>query len=167
MIPQTPRTVAHLADWCCTYQNGNIVPQSPPTRFSIGVYQLSQGLDWKIESPVKWQSYCAAAMHFMMTGIGFHIHIDADFPELLSEINAKFEGWERMMYRLGKAQQMICYSHYISSQSARKSRFDERELRIRLFRLVEQCFALVPPEAREQCCFDEMHILTGDIKLKP
>ncbi len=32
--------------------------------------------------------------------------------------------------------------------------------------LVENCFAMTPPDYREQGCFDEMHIILGDIVRK-
>lgn len=167
MIPVTPRTSSHLVSWCASYQlDSGIVPQPPTHRFSIGIYQISQAMNWKISGPVKWQSYCAAAMHFIMSGVGFGIFLDNDLPETLEELPEGFSGWQNVLFLIGKTQQQICYSDYISANSARKSRFDRDKLRIHLSSLVYECFALVPASAREQCCFDEMHILTKDIKLK-
>lgn len=167
MIPQTPRTSEHLVNWCAAYQASDIVTQPPHIRYSIGIYQISQGMQWRIASDVKYQSFCAAAMHFTMSAHGFGIDLGSDFPERLDDFPEGFHGktWETMLLLIGKTQQQVCYSDYISKNSARKSRFDPNKLRILMSSLIYECFALVPPARREQCCFDEMHILTKDIKL--
>lgn len=162
MIPVTPRTGQHLIQWCDYYQNqSGIVSQPAHVRFSIGVYQISQGMSWKVGSPVRWQSFCAASLHFIMSGIAFNAA--PTLPLFLEESTDNFKGWEHLLLTVGKAQQQVCYSPLISAKSARLSRFNPDILRDRLTELVEQCFALVPPEHREPRCFDEMNILTGDI----
>lgn len=162
MIPVTPRTGQHLIQWCDFYQNqSDIVSQPAHVRFSIGVYQISQGMSWKVASPVRWQSFCAASLHFIMSGIAFNAA--PQLPTFLDEGTETFKGWEHLLLAVGKAQQQVCYSPLISAKSARLSRFNADVLSDRLTELVEQCFALVPADQRERCCFDEMNILTGDI----
>lgn len=164
MIPQTPRSAHHLSIWCLAYNASQIVPQPPTHRFSIGIYQISQGMAWKLAGDVRYQSFCAASMHFLMSAWGFGISVP--LPEKLEDITEGFDGWDNLLFLIGKTQQQICYSDYISANSARKTRFDAGKLEILFYKLISQCFALVPPDHREQCCFDEMHILTKDIKLK-
>jgi hypothetical protein len=163
MKPISPRSVYHLTEWCRAYQASNIVPQPGHIRFAIGVYQMGQGINWTIAGPVKWQSYCAAAMHFIMSASAYGIMLDNDLPDTLPEITEEWRGWEHFVFAQARVQQQICYHESISANSARKSRFDREVLRLRFFDLVSQCFALVPPDHREQCCYDEMFILTKDI----
>jgi hypothetical protein len=167
MIPSTPRTCSHLVNWCLGYQSSNIVPQPPHIRFAIGVYQMGQGINWTIAGPVKWQSYCAASMHFIMAASAYGILMCDDFPDTLPEITDEWLGWEHFVFAQARVQQQICYHESISAASARKSRFNRDVLRLRFYDLVCQCFALVPPDHREQCCYDEMFILTKDIVIKP
>jgi hypothetical protein len=167
--PVTPRTTQHLTDWCEYYQlKSGIVPQPPHIRFSIGVYQISQGMSWKCGGPVAYQSYAAAAMHFLMSSIGFagagSINDDCEWDD--EGLGQDWKGWEHLMYLLGRSQQMVVYSDYISSASKRKSRFDLDELLIRNCLLIDQCFALIPPSFREEACYNEMFVLTGEIKIK-
>lgn len=169
MIPRTPTTCGWFSLWCNEYQKSDIVAQPPHIRYSIGIYQISQGMSWRISSDVKYQSFCAAAMHFTMCAHGFGINLENDFPPRLEDFPEGFHPrtWEIILLLIGKTQQQICYSDYISKNSARKSRFNPDKLRMSISSLIYECFALVPPSRREQCCFDEMHILTKDIKLKP
>ncbi len=161
MIPQTPRTTAHLLEWCHEYQFTGIVPQPKQMRFAIGIYQISQGMSWKVASPVRWQSFCAAAMHFIMTAEAYGIRVT--LPETLDEIDAGFSGWDNLLIKIGKAQQQVVYSLHEASLSSRASRYDIFTLGERLYDLVTACFSLTPPAYREQGCFDEMKILTGDL----
>lgn len=163
MIPKTPRTCVHLGMWCEKYQFDGTVPQPGHVRFAIGVYQISQGMSWRIASPVKWQSYCSAAMHFMMCASAFDIDADNAMPETLEEVSNSFDGWEALMLALGKAQQQVVYSLHSSATSTRASRFNKAELERRLVKLITACLSLCPPKHREQCCFDEMHILCKDL----
>lgn len=163
MIPRRPRTTAHLAHWCEVYQESGTVPQPAHIRFSIGVYQISQGMSWRIASPVKWQSYCSAAMHFTMCASTYGLMLDSAMPETLEEVSSSFDGWEALMLALGKAQQQVVYGLHSSATSTRASRFNEDELERRMVKLVTACFSLCPPEHREQCCFDEMAILCKDL----
>jgi hypothetical protein len=163
MIPITPRTTAHLGDWCCRYQGTGSVPQPRHIRFSIGVYQISQGMSWPIASPVRWQSFCSAAMHFMMCSYAYGIDPVPGLPEDLSEISDAFPGWDGLLLRLGKVQQQVVYGLNESAASTRAIRFNRDTLSLRLHDLIVACFAIAPATYRERGCFDEMHILTGDL----
>ncbi len=166
MIPVTPRTTQHLIDWCAAYQTGGTVPQPRHIRFGIGVYQITQGMSWKIASPVRWQSFCAASMHFIMCAEAYDVRLPlpenlADFPTLCGT-----GIWERVLLSVGRAQQQLIYHPDVSGRSTRSSRYSPEKLCGFLEELTTACFGLTPPEYREQGCFDEMHILTGDLPRK-
>lgn len=163
MIPILPRNSMQLYGWCALYQEGGTVPQPRNIRFCIAVYQISQGMSWKIASPVRWQSFCAAAMHFMMCASAYDIRIHDDMPEELEDISEDFRGWEQLLLSLGKAQQQIMYGLQSSASSTRASRFNCDVLRMRLYELITGCFSLCPPGHRAQCCQDEMLILCRDL----
>jgi hypothetical protein len=163
MIPVTPRTVEHLQFWCACFQEAHEYMNPKHIRFSIGVYQISQGLSWKITSPVRCQSFCAAAMHFIMCAHAHGIDLSAGFPDTLAEIDAPFDGWDNLLLKLGKAQQQVVYALSEVSHTARASRFKRDVLEQHLHYLVKACFSLTYPDYREQGCFDEMKILTGDL----
>lgn len=163
MIPVTPRTTQHLSDWCKAYQTIGTVPRPKEVRFAIGVYQISQGMSWKISSPVRWQSFCSAAMHFIACAHCYGFDIAHGLPETLAEIQGDFPGWEGMMLRLGKAQQQVVYSLHDNVSSTRASRFVAATAGLKLHDLVVACFSLAPPEYREQGCYDEMKILCNDL----
>lgn len=163
MIPVTPRTVEHLALWCGKFQEEKEAMNPRHIRFAIGVYQISQGMSWKINNPVRWQSFCAAAMHFIMCGRAHNCAMWHYFPETLAEIDAPFSGWQNLMMNVGKAQQQVVYALSEVQHSTRASRFNQDTLEKHLYDLVKSCFSLAPPEYREQGCFDEMKILTGDL----
>ncbi len=166
MIPVTPRTSAHLVSWCDMYQTSGTVPQPKHVRFAIGVYQITQGMSWTIASPVRWQSFCSASMHFIMCATAHDLRPHAWFPDRLDQIDTKFMGWENVMLRVGKAQQQVVYALHSSASSTRASRYNPAVLDDYLYDLACACFALAPPEYREQGCFDEMHVLTGDLPVK-
>jgi hypothetical protein len=166
MIPQTPRTCEHLVRWCWCYQHSEIVPRSQEVRFAIAVYQISQGLSWP-GGPVAWQSYCSAAMHALMVGAAHSLSLSEDLPETLDQIPDSFAGWRDLMRCLGDVQQQVVYHLHLNVFTTRKSRHCPYILRLRLVRLVGKLFSLVPPEAREQGCFDEMVILTKDLIKSP
>lgn len=161
MIPLTPRTCEHLKTWCRLYQKNARVYNPREVRFAIGFYQISQGMSWHVHSPVRWQSFCAAAMHFIMCADAYDLNLD--MPELLGDLTQDWKGWENLLFTLGKAQQQVIYAGATSANSTRASRFSAASLHIYLTEAVEQCFSLVPPSYREQGCFDEMKILTGDL----
>lgn len=166
MIPVTPRTVPKLIEWCRLYQQGGTVPQPKHIRFGIGIYQITQGMSWHISSPVRWQSFCAAAMHFTMCAEAYGLSLEPWLPDTLAEISdhTGSEPWRDLLLSVGKAQQQIIYK--LAEESSRKSRFKPEDLRFHLMTLVENCFAMTPPDYREQGCFDEMHIILGDIVRK-
>jgi hypothetical protein len=165
MNPVTPRTCQHLVDWCVYYQQHAKVYNPREVRFAIGFYQISQGMSWHIHNPVRWQSFCAAAMHFIMTASAYDITLP--LPEHLEDLTEEWKGWEHLLFTLGKAQQQVIYAGATSANSTRVSRFSAAALQVYLHTAVEQCFALVPSDMREQGCFSEMHILTGDLLGKP
>lgn len=163
MIPVTPRTTKHLVDWCRAYQEGGTVPHPKHIRFGIGVYQITQGMSWEIANPVRWQSFCAAAMHFIMCAEAYGESFEAWLPDTLEEIpEAQGEVYKDLLMSVGKVQQQIIYN-LVASRSTRASRYDPVVLRYRLLLLVESCFAMTPKLYREQGCFDEMHILCHSI----
>jgi len=161
MIPITPRTSEHLKSWCSYYHRNAKVYNPREVRFAIGFYQISQGMSWEIHNPVRWQSFCAASMHFIMAADAYKLNLD--LPEFLGDITETWKGWEHLFFTLGKAQQQVIYAGVTSANSTRASRFSEAALHIYLTEAVEQCFSLVPALYREQGCFDEMRILTGDL----
>ncbi len=161
MIPVTPRTCEHLLTWCFCYQRNAKVYNPREVRFAIGFYQISQGMSWRIGSPVRWQSFCAAAMHFIMCAEAYGLHLD--MPVSLEDLPETWKGWEHLLLTLGKAQQQIVYAGVSSQNSTRVSRFSAAALHLHLSEAVEQCFALAPPLYRERGCHDEMKILLGDL----
>ena len=166
MIPVTPRTTQHLVDWCRTYQEVGTVPHPGHIRFGIGVYQITQGMSWEIANPVRWQSFCAAAMHFIMCAEAYGESLDVWLPDTLDETpEAEGEVWKDLLMAVGKAQQQIIY-HLTIGRSTRASRYKPQELRYRLLTLVESCFSMTPKAYREQGCFDEMQILCHSIEKK-
>jgi hypothetical protein len=161
MIPVTPRTCEHLKSWCGFYQRNAKVYNPREVRFAIGFYQISQGMSWHIHNPVRWQSFCAASMHFIMCAEDYNLHLD--LPEFLEDLTDSWKGWEHLMFTLGKAQQQVIYAGATSANSTRASRFSEAALQLYLTEAVEQCFSLVPALYREQGCFDEMCVLCNDL----
>jgi hypothetical protein len=163
--PVTPRSCDHLLFWCRQYQDTATVYNPREVRFAIGFYQISQGMAWKIANPVRWQSFCAAAMHFIMCAEAYNLALT--MPESLKDLTEEWLGWEHLLLTLGRAQQQVVYAGATSKNSTRVSRFSEDALRACLYTAVEQCFALVPSREREAGCYAEMHILTGDLLGKP
>lgn len=168
MIPVTPRTTEHLIAWCKQYQSSGSVPQPRNIRFGVGVYQITQGMSWKIASPVRWQSFCAAAMHFIMCAEAYGVSLHDSLPEQLHELPEASGSnlWHDLLLAVGKAQQQVIYHPDISSASTRASRFNPVTLHLHLLHLTKQCFAMAPAGYREQGCFDEMHILCKDLPVK-
>lgn len=167
MIPVTPRTSEHLVEWCNAFHYGTKVPHAKNVRFGIGIYQISQGMSWSIASPVRWQSFCSAAMHFIMCAHAYGIDMKGDFPETLGELPSDFAGWDQLLMCIGKAQQQVFYGMEDVLLSTRASRYSRDVLRMRLHDLVVACFSLAPAGYREQGCFDEMKILLGDLPVRP
>jgi len=164
MTPLTPRTSQHLMEWCASYQINAKIWNPKEIRFAIGFYQISQGMAWKITSPVRWQSFCAAAMHFLMCASAYGVAIP--MPEVLEDYPEEWKGWETMLFTLGRIQQQVVYAGATSKDSTRVSRFSSDALQVSLASAISQCFSLVPPGRREECCFSEMYILTGDLSGK-
>jgi hypothetical protein len=156
VIPITPRTFQHLSDWCEQYQKNSTTDVK--TRFSIGIYQISQGMAYHIDSPCRWQSFCAAAMHFIMAGHEFGYTLDS----FCFDVNYNPENWRQLLWNIGRCQQQIVYHN--NGIGSRASRFNATLFQDLLNDLVKECFMNVPNHYHEQGCFDEMHILTGDIK---
>jgi hypothetical protein len=102
-------------------------------------------------------------MHFVMCAHAYGLPLEQNFPLKLEDVPSEFKGWEHMMLLVGKAQQQVVYSEHEHATSSRASRFSPSELSLRLSQLVEQCFALVPPDYRCQGCEDEMLILCRDL----
>jgi hypothetical protein len=162
VTPVTPRTCEHLKAWCGFYQRNAKVYNPREVRFAIGFYQISQGMSRHVHNPVRWQSFCAASMHFIMCAEAYDIHLD--LSEFLEDLTESWKGWEHLLFTLGKAQQQIIYAN--SQGTTRASRFSAAALHLYLTEAVEQCFSLVPALYREQGCFDEMKILCGDLPEK-
>lgn len=165
MKPITPTDMEHLSFWCREYQGHGPIPISPDKRFAVGVYQIAQAMKYCWDNPAAWQSYCAAAMHFIMSGHGHGVDVAAELPDHLPELGTvvpKTE-WDNFLFAVAHAQQQIVYAMHESGKTTRASRYDPLILRGRLARLVKICFAQVPPDYVEQGCFDEMHILCMDL----
>jgi hypothetical protein len=163
ILPFPHFSFEEISGWCKRYQFGEIVPRTQEVRFAIGVYQLSQGLKWKCAGPVAWQSYCSAALNFIMCGHEHGIDLSPRFPEQLKEIPDIFVDFRHFMEALGDAQQQVVYRLHLNVMTTRTSRYSVPLLEARLDKLVRLCFSLVQPDYREQGCIDEMAILTKDL----
>jgi hypothetical protein len=163
MIPVTPRTSQHFCDWCKEYQFNGTVQQPGDVRYGVGVYQIAQGMQWKVSNPVRWQSFCSAAMHFTMAGYAHGIDMAAGFPDRLSEFGNDDANWQDFMFAVCHAQQQVTYCLHYNRGTTRYSRYSADALHLRLNKLVAVCFSFAPAEYREQGCFDEMKILCHDL----
>lgn len=161
MIPRICYSFESLEQWCIQYHNGPIVPQPKHIRFSIAIYQISQGMSWNIGNPVRWQSFCSAAMHFIMCSNAYGLQLSQGFPADICDISSDFRGWEYMLFHIGKCQQQIMYE--MSKTTTRASRYSETKFHVDIHRLVEACFSLCPNEYRPIGCWDEMLIMTKDL----
>ena len=167
MVPVTPRTSQHFCDWCKEYQFNGTVQQPGDVRFGVGVYQIAQGMQWKVANPVRWQSFCSAAMHFTMAGYAHGIDMAAGFPEYLSDFGSDAADWKDFLFSVCHAQQQVTYCLHYNRGTTRYSRYSVDALHARLHKLVEVCFSFAPASYREQGCFDEMKILLGDLPVRP
>lgn len=152
-----PRDVAHLIRWCAIH-NGH-TPLPAERRFSIGVYQIAQGNQWAMEAPVKWQSYCAASIHFLCAANRLWTRPELGLVEDIEESTTRFAGWENLVTSIGLAQQQLIYREETNPRW--KSRYSAEKLEGLLGTLTEQMWALVPPGERVGCLADEIALICG------
>jgi hypothetical protein len=162
--PITPRTLEHFQDWCRVFHKNTSHPVNAERRFSIGMYQISQALNWKCDGPVRWQSYAAAALHFTAAATACELSVLSYLPSdgRLEDISTYFNGWNELVRVTGEAQRQLIYK--VETFPRWRERYDAKVLETTLAGSVEMCFSLVPPDAREQSVFDEMQLICGVLR---
>ena len=161
--PDDINELVPLLDWCREYQLHGPSKRNPLDRFCIGFYQIQQGSHWGNAGPVAWQSYCASALHFMMTAEALGLGVEQYLPRTIDEITETFIGWSGMIAYTGKAVQQLMYR---TADAHWRRRYKKDSLRSALASSIEACMAMCPRHHRAQGFSDEMGILCRDVVIK-
>ena len=168
-IPETPIPDCNyytLYNWTqYHFRHGNAVV-TVPQRFGIGIYQISQAMEWKREllgaTDQVYECFASAALHFLGVFsmrnytetnllVSYNL-LDIDFHVFLPEI---------VLLNIGKAQQMLHYLYVIEKTAQRKKRFNVIALKRSLEFLYIHCLSCIPKEKRLKALQSACSIMTG------
>jgi hypothetical protein len=157
-----------LESWANEYAKYGPYVQPPEIKWSIAIYQVSQGISWE-GTDSEYESYAAAAIHMigscaMRNDIrGIQEFDTTGIAEL--EHFSKWEAnkkWKRIMYLCGRGQQLLHYaSKYTSSKAGRKTRWNPGVMALVRDELVRMMFGLIPPDKRLKAIHDAIDVMTG------
>jgi hypothetical protein len=153
-----------LEQWCKDYETNNKYPVPVGKRFQIGLYQINQGTNWKDGGLNKYESYCAAFLHFMMVCTTMKLDYDIDWQvSNIEHIPKSYYQKEAplLLDNISKAAQQIYYYEVAFTNMHRKSRFDKMKLSKIMGNILHQIISLVPIEYRKDGLYQASLIMTG------
>lgn len=159
-----------LINWCKDYQFFGIHPLTTRDRFACGVYQIHQGMAWVDGVPPEfkqYESYAAAALHFMMTAESLKECVaESAFwnsPDVRG-FSFRYAGpdYRAMLYKISEAQQQVFYGSFVSNKPGydRVKRFSPKRLRDVLASLAIEMFAVIPPTQRSAAIEQATELMT-------
>lgn len=138
------------------------------TRFSIGIYQVTQGMAW-YEAPKEclsaYESFAAACVHF----VGAASLMDAEHTvwalcpaDLLDSPLTERLDARHLLLGIGKAQQMVVYK--IRQDTSRgRSRYKSEVMGTSVGGLLQHLVHLIPRPHRRAAFRTAMDIMTGNL----
>lgn len=162
LLPQRFTSIVDLSEWCRKYQQYGPLHHPPVRRINVGIYQIHQGQKWPCAGPVAWQSYCSAAMHFIMAAEGADLPLYSLMPVTLEEIDDCAFDVGLLFDNFCIASQQLIYKSAAGSAS-RSSRYSSTKLLRSLATLALHCLSLSPRDYRAIGIESEQRILIGDL----
>jgi len=151
--------IVDLQVWCSEYDKVNKYPADTMRRFSIGVYQIYQGMEW-LGSASSDESYAAAAIHFIIVGERLSLCTEQYLKRGIKSLVWKKQPWKALLYHISKAQGQIVYSTN-TDNIKRKSRYSPEILESHLSECIGLCLGLIAPDKREEAIKTAISIMTG------
>jgi hypothetical protein len=164
MPPCDEQNIIGLQLWCREYELHNKYPVDILTRFNIGVYQIHQGMAWKDNGLNKYESYCAATLHFIMVAARLNLKLE-DY--LLLDVDELPESYldkevKELLYLISACTQQLYYSTVAARRKLkRSSRYNEAKFEKLLAKLIEKMISIVPKEYRREGRIKACEIMLG------
>lgn len=182
--PIRTNNLTKLLAWCRAYNREGACVVPVNVRFSIGLYQIGQAMEWEqgsicTNAPAS-QAYAAAALHWMMVSEYLDLPLESSIDYTMSTSedgniwpdirtiaqDNKWSGYRDLLFHACKAQQQV---HYYATGRGRivgkadKSRFCKETLNEHLSLCIRSMIACIPSQNRAKAFHDETCIITGDI----
>jgi hypothetical protein len=164
-----PTDIYEIIIWAVDYDKRNRFPVDTLKRFAIGLYQIHQGMHWKDNGPNKYESFAAAAVHFIIVAERCDLKVDKaeempvklkEFPRMCINIHAP-----ELLYNISGAQAMLMYNQaYSGNKTKRMSRYNPEILEERLSKIVRILICCIPLEFRTECFNLSTKIMTKELK---
>lgn len=149
--------------WCWEYMHsGHHTTNEPVRRFTIGFYQIAQGIDWE-DSDSAHESWSAAALHFMMAArlMDLDLTFHCNEPDI-SLWDTHPTSYKYLLRDLSLAARMVVYFTNPGSIK-RKSRYDPDLTSQKMYNLVKFCFDRPPKQKRQNAIIVAMEIMCGEL----
>jgi hypothetical protein len=163
--PLYETNVFEIEQWCKDYERYGKYPTTLPKRFLIGLYQIQQGTGWKDMGLNKYESYCAAFIHFMCCCTIAQLDYSKNWEEISLE-NIPKSYYEktapRLLDSISRAAQQIIYGD-VSNKTQRKSRFNKERAGEIMGDILWDIISLVPVEYRRDGLYQASLILIGKL----
>lgn len=154
-------SLVDLQAWCSTYERYNKYPCSILNRFSIGFYQIHQGMSWKDDAN-RSESFASAILHFIMVSERMQLPLEKVMHNNLEKYpSTPFDAEEArdLLCHLSAAQQQLWYGHVVNKSMQRKSRYRKETLITKMARSIVILVAAIHPTERKQAFYDATNIL--------
>lgn len=158
--------VAELAEWCRFYHLRNPWPADFSKRFAIGFYQIHDGFEWTGSPANVAESFCGAAVHFLITMEALQLswaeYLPVDVKQILYENSRNTEG---LLCMLSRAQRHILYASQAfgvkgTVKTSRTTRYNPIRLAVDLSWCITRLFAWVPVDHRSEGIQAATHLMT-------
>ncbi len=151
-----------LALWCRDYNQFGPHQVGFKDRFSIGIYQIYQGIEWN-DKASEYESFAAAAIHMICAAES--LNLELDLPRLIDDNfhrSKNYIDWMEFTKHLSRAQQHIFYRQ-VSAKNGyhRKSRYNPVLLTSDLSYLVNKLFGMIPRGQRMIAAYYATEIMSG------
>jgi hypothetical protein len=164
--PIYPENIFDIIQWCKDYEHFDKFKCGARARFSIGFYQIHQGIEWKDNGVNKYESFAAAVLHFFMVTE----YLKLDVVNQLNYINLKdymksdlrFVALE-LLKDLSKCMQMLFYADS-ANKTKRASRYNPKILEVRLACCIDKLLRCIPIEFRSECFEKATTIICKELK---
>lgn len=160
--------IFEIQAWCRDYHQHAKFPVDVKTRFSIGFYQIYQGMDWTTagDKVNKNESYASAFIHLMCVceamKLPTELHI-AEHLVLIKKVHMDAVACF-ILRNLSKAQQQIFYWAKDNKTQQAKRRYSEPELTKAMCSTLTNLMGLIEPDERKQAIVDATSIMTKELK---
>jgi len=160
--------IFEIQAWCRDYHQYTKYPVDVKTRFSIGFYQIYQGMDWNAwgDKVNRNEAYASAFIHLLCVCEEMKIPTELHLPEHLVLIKkVHMDAVAGFILRnLSKAQQQIFYWGKENKTQQAKRRYSEFELSKALCSTLVNLMGLIEPDERKQAIIDATSIMTRELK---